>query len=171
MSETDAPAARALTVETRRATPHARFTLLFAVEALTSVGTNLLSIGIFFYTAHEFGWGLRQNFLLAAGQGVIYVVGALAAARLTARRRRQHAVLAAAYAMMGLIVWAAAVPGPRWAFVGVALAYTLFNGISWPILESLVSAGAPDARTLSRRVSAYNVVWAGVGAVTLAVVG
>src|SRR5687768_2499835 len=46
---------------------------VFAVEALTSVGSTLLGVGIFFYTQHRFAWGLRENFLLAATQGVAYV--------------------------------------------------------------------------------------------------
>jgi hypothetical protein len=50
------------------------------------------------------------------------------------------------------------------------LAYTALMAIGWPILESLVSTGV-DPRRLARRISAYNLVWAGTGAATIAVNG
>ncbi len=56
----------------------------YAAESLSSVGTSLLSVAIFFYTQHYFGWSMKQNFLLAAAQGVVYVVGSLAAAGVSA---------------------------------------------------------------------------------------
>ena len=49
----------------------------YAAECFSSVGTTLLSVGIFFYTEHFFGWTLRQNLLLAAAQGTAYVIGSL----------------------------------------------------------------------------------------------
>src|SRR3954454_10623370 len=53
--------------------------LVFCSEAVTSAGTTLLSIGLFFYTANVFGWNARHNFLLAAAQGIAYTTGALCA--------------------------------------------------------------------------------------------
>ena len=41
----------------------------YTVEFITCLGTNLLLLGVYFYTHARLGWTLKQNFLLAAGQG------------------------------------------------------------------------------------------------------
>jgi MFS family permease len=51
------------------------------------------------------------------------------------------------------------------------LAYTFIIGLCWPMIESLVATGVTDPHDLSRRMAAYNVVWAGTAALTLAVNG
>ena len=61
----------------------------YCIECLGSLTANFLQVGIFFYTHHEYGWGLMQNFLLATAQGVAYTAGALLAgkvAKLIGRR-------------------------------------------------------------------------------------
>ncbi len=55
---------------------------LYGILALASIGSNLLITAIFFFTATRFHWNLKQNFLLATGQGVFYIAGAMSAARL-----------------------------------------------------------------------------------------
>ena len=62
---------------------------VYFVQCLSSVGATLLMVGIFFYTEHHFGWGLKQNFLLACGQGAAYVVGSLQSRRVAARFGRR----------------------------------------------------------------------------------
>jgi hypothetical protein len=142
---------------------------VYLLEALASVGTNLLISGIYFYMTSRYGWGLLQNFLLASVQGVVYVVGALSAhairARLGTRRSLwlMYGVLAA-LSLFCLAVHSAA------AVTAILLAYTALSVITWPILEGLISHGL-DSYTLSRRISHYNLVWAGVGATALAVDG
>jgi hypothetical protein len=151
-----------------------RVALLYAVEAFGSVGGNLMQVGIFFYTNRRFGWGLRENFTLAAVQGVVYIAGALLAQGLTARLGPRRA-LAACYGGAGLAATAAlasgaAAPG----VVGAVLAYTAMMAVTWPILESLVSGGdvgGADPHSMARRISVYNVIWAGVGALVLAANG
>ena len=63
--------------------------VLYLVEALGSAGGTLLTIGIFFYTKDRFRWQMPQNFLLAAVQGAVYVVGALLAGKVSARLDRR----------------------------------------------------------------------------------
>jgi MFS family permease len=142
---------------------------LYAVEGLCSIGGNLMQVGIFFYTNRRFGWGLRENFTLAATQGVVYVVGALLANRLATRVAPRRA-LAGVCAVLTLIALTPLATDSPSAMVAAVLAYTATIGLCWPILESLVSTGV-DPHLMSRRISIYNVVWAGTGAATLAVNG
>jgi hypothetical protein len=143
--------------------------VLFTVEGLCSVGGNLLQVGIFFYTSRRFGWGLRENFTLATAQGVVYVVAALLAHRVASLVAPRRALAALYVALAAFAALPLAFPSPA-AAVAAVLAYTFTVGMCWPILESLVSTGL-DAHALSRRISVYNVVWAGTGALTLAVNG
>ena len=55
--------------------------------------------------------------------------------------------------------------------VGVVLVFGFCTAISWPILEGLIATGTNDAHILSRRISIYNIVWAGVGTLIIAVNG
>src|SRR3954469_6344914 len=78
---------------------------LFVIEGMCSIGGNLLQVGIFFYTNRRFGWGLRENFTLAASQGVVYVTGALLAHGITSRVP-PRTVLATLYAVLTAIALA-----------------------------------------------------------------
>lgn len=143
--------------------------LLYVVESLGSVGGNLMQVGIFFYTNRRFGWGLRENFTLAAVQGVVYIAGALLAQRLNTRFGPRR-VLAGFYAGAGLAGVAALAADSVVGVIGAVLAYTGMMAVTWPVLEAVVAAGA-DPHAMARRMSIYNVVWAGVGACVLAVNG
>jgi len=48
--------------------------------------------------------------------------------------------------------------------------YTMVISLTWPMLESLVATGL-SARELSRVLGAYNLVWAGIGALAVAING
>jgi MFS family permease len=143
--------------------------VLYTVEGLGSVGGNLMQVGIFFYTNRQFGWGLRENFTLAALQGVVYVIGALAAHSLSKRFRATRLAMSV-YAILGAIGLAPLFTTAPLALAGAVLAYTGLTGIAWPIIESLVALGV-DAKRLARRISHYNLVWSGTGAATIAVNG
>lgn len=143
--------------------------VLFAVEGLASLGGNLLQVGIFFYTNRRFGWGPRENLTLAAAQGVVYVVGALLANALATRLPPRRA-LTIVHLVLAAIALSTLLAGSPLGVVAAVLAYTGVMALNWPILESLVSTGlSPHA--LARRIAVYNVVWAGAGALTLAVNG
>src|SRR5207237_4971061 len=80
----------------------------YAIEALASAGGSVLTVGIFFYMKQRFGWGLRQNFQLAAVQGAVDTAGALRAGAVAARLPHRHAI-ALLNAAMSLATLAAAV--------------------------------------------------------------
>jgi hypothetical protein len=142
---------------------------IYAVETLSSIGQNLLVVGIFFYTQHRLGWGVIDNLLLATGQGLVYTAGALLAGRAARRlgRRRGLIWLFALMTLCSLGVLATR-DGPL--IIISLLIYTFLVAMSWPMVESLASSGL-DAHALSRRIGVYNLVWAGVGVLTIAVDG
>lgn len=143
---------------------------LLSVEALGSAGTNLLVSAIYFYTSNRFHWTLRQNFLLAAGQGIVYVIGALSAGKIVSRIDKRVA-LGLIYTTMALLSLVALSVGPLViAFTAIMLAYNCVSSMGWPILESLVSGDA-DAHSLSRRIAIYNIVWSTVAGLMLAIDG
>ncbi len=141
--------------------------VLYVVEGLGSIAGNFLQVGIFFYTKQHYGWGLRENFTLAAAQGAVYAVGALAAHRLAAAvgPRRMLALL---YATVALISLAPLIAKSQQALVAALLVYVAMMAVIWPILEGLVSVNVSDPKRLAQRVGVYNLVWSGTGAATLA---
>ena len=141
----------------------------YAVESLTSISTTLLTIGIFFFTEHYFRWGLRQNLLLAAGQGFAYVIGSLASQHLASKFGRRRALVGVLLvnAVLPLVAMKASSPA---IMVITLVVYMFFAAMVWPALESLVCSDA-DAHAMSHRVGVYNLVWSGTNAVTLAASG
>jgi MFS family permease len=142
---------------------------LFAQEIFGSVGGILMMMGIFFYMQSAFGWGAARNLRLSAAQGAVYVVGALSASAVAQRIGRRPLLRILNLMQAGLALTAFCFPTPT-VVVSVLLGYTLLLAASWPMVESLVSAGAnPDV--LSRRISKYNLIWSITGAATMAACG
>jgi MFS family permease len=147
----------------------------YLIEAMATVGGTLMSIGIFFYMKYRFGWRMPQNFLLAAGQGVVYVPGALLAGPLAAKWgncRTLGAVYSVLTVLTGgafLLAWKGGA-GSAGGVVAALLAYTFAIGISWPILEGLVASGGPPSG-IARRIGIYNIIWPAGGALAIAVEG
>jgi len=140
------------------------------LAAIASSGTSLMITGIYFYMANQYRWGLKQNFLLAAGQGAVYIVGALNSHRITQRLRPRNALAIVYTLMAACAIWAMVMRHfPMWVSA-LLLLYTIISVISWPILESQVTTGT-DSHTMSKRISTYNLVWAATGVFMLAVNG
>jgi len=142
---------------------------IYTLEALGSVGGNLLMFGIFFYMQKRFGWGAGKNLPLSSAQGAAYVIGALAANPLSRWIDRQKLLKMIHLAMAAVALAGAWVATPA-VIVALLLGYTMLSAVQWPLMESLVSRGA-DAEKLSRRISIYNLVWSGSGAITVATCG
>jgi hypothetical protein len=142
----------------------------YGCECLSSVGTTLLMVGIFFYTEHYLRWGLRQNFLLAAGQGFAYVFGSLAADRISRRLGSRRKSLIVIYAALVLLPLIAGRAHSGAGLVAALLSYTFLAASNWPLLESLVAAGA-DPRNMNRRIGLYNLLWSGTNVAAFAISG
>lgn len=143
--------------------------MLYSVEAVTGLASTMLIISIFFYTERTFRWSMRQNLLLASVEGFIYMLGSLAATFISNRFGRRNSLLLI-YALLAAITAIGIFhPTPK-IVTAVLVTYTLAISLTWPMLESLVSSGLPP-RQLSRVLGAYNLVWAGIGALAVAVNG
>ncbi len=146
-----------------------RLVAVLTADFLTSLGANMLTVGIFFYTSHRFGWTLKQNFLLAVGQGSIYILMALLASPISNRLGRR-ATLTSFFLLMSASAAAAIFVNSPAVIAGLLLAYVGMSAVCWPVLESLVCMGL-DATQLSRRVGQYNLVWSGAAPLIIAVSG
>jgi MFS family permease len=142
----------------------------YAAESLESIGTTLLSVSIFFWTAKHLGFSLKQNFLLAMGQGIVYTAGALLAERLAGRFGRRRALIGI-YVILVFVSLAAALAPRQELVIVLLLAYSFVAAANWPMLESLVSSDAPDAHALSKRVGVYNLMWSGSNTIAIALSG
>src|SRR3954467_14299231 len=143
--------------------------MLYGVEAVTGLASTMLIISIYFYTEKTFHWSMRQNLVLAAVEGLVYVVGSLAASALSTRFGRRNSLLVI-YAVLGAIAAIGIIRPTPTVVTTLLIVYTMVISLTWPMLESLVATGL-SARQLSRVLGAYNLVWAGIGACAVAVNG
>ena len=146
-----------------------RLLSLLIIEGIASIGATLLTVGIFFFTEDVFQWDLKRNFLLACGQGAVYVFGALGANRVAERFGRRRALIAISTAVAAVTCLPMIKPSAP-VVVAVLLSYNVLMGAYWPLMESVVASDA-DAHEMSRRLGAYNLVWAGTGALAVAANG
>jgi hypothetical protein len=144
-------------------------TSLAGVHLLTfinSLGTGVVTNGIFFITKQAYGFSALSNFTLGVLLGVTYIIGALAAGpvqRSLQRFMSTRAVLAGvmlALAVMCLLPVAAQRAGvtaswPAWVLVAI---YSPLSGMLWPIVESYMSGGRSGA-VLRRTIGIWNIIW------------
>jgi MFS family permease len=156
------------TPESNTTIPH-RAVPLYAAEGINSFATTLLTAALPFYTSHRFGWGARENFAVAALQGLFYMLGALLAKRISQRWGREKSLLALYAGMTTFAVVVAITASMTWAITTVLLiaVESSLMAASWPMIESLIS-GAGEPSALSRRLGWYNIVWAIIGALAVA---
>ena len=145
---------------------------LYAAEGVNSFATTLLTAALPFFTSHRFGWGARENFAVAALQGMFYMFGALLAKRISQRWGRERSLIALYAGMTTFAVAVGIVASMTWAIITVLLIAmeSSLMAASWPMIESLIS-GVGKPSQLSRRLGWYNIVWAIIGALAVAVSG
>src|SRR5262245_13247650 len=142
----------------------------YVAESFCSFGTTLLTVSIFFWTQKYFGWTLKENFSMAAGQGAVYTVGALLAEPIASRFGRRRGLIGIYLVLIAITATASVAPSVN-VVVPLLLAYSFVAGANWPMLESLVASGAPDGHVVSQRVALYNLVWSGSNSIIIAVSG
>jgi hypothetical protein len=152
----------------------ARPTPLWAVFVFTfinSVGTGLVTNGIFYLTQSGYGFSRTANLLLALALGATYILGAGAAGPVVrwlqrrSSRLSSRAVLACLMALMFLLCLLPAASAhlgvtgaaPVWIMVSL---YSPLTGVLWPMTESFLSGGR-SGRSLRSAVGAWNIVWSG----------
>src|SRR5690349_6182140 len=114
----------------------ARLLLIHSIEALVSIASNLLTIGIFFFMQFRFGWTLLQNFLLSAGLGAVYIVGALMAHGISTRLGRRRSLVCAYGVIIASTLVAGFFTGPIVCTI-VILIFAMTSATTWPVIENL----------------------------------
>ncbi|MBC7771220.1 MAG: hypothetical protein H7210_01865 [Pyrinomonadaceae bacterium] len=159
------------------AAPSCDKTPLLAILVFTfanSIGTGLVTSGIYFITKAAYGFSEIQNLFLAVGLGLVYIVGAQAAGpTLRALRRRfpgfsarkflaSIMLLMAALCCIPPLLQLSGVPAQgTLGFIGIAclvLLYSPLSGALWPMVESYISGGRQD-KELRSAIGTWNVVW------------
>ncbi len=186
-----------------RPLPHTVPTPLWAVLAFTflnSIGSAVISQGIFFIAREAYGFGPAERFGLGLVYGLTYIPGALFIGPLLRRLRQSgslspRAVLGVVMVLMALICWlpwlaeamqqvprvggvaggggtgAAGAPGrPAWSLWVVIALYSPLSGAMWPMVEAFLAGGRSDHQ-LRSATGKFNVCWAGALVVSLPAIG
>ena len=138
---------------------------LAAVLAVTFAGSlsgGVFWAAIFFVTARHYGFSAARNLVLAAVMGAVYAVAAAGAGRLVRRLSAlssPRALLAAALATWTVAAMAPlAAPQTEAAIWGGALLGAVASAVTWPIVESYLSAGRHGAE-MRAAIGWFNVTW------------
>ena len=146
---------------------HAQLKLgLFVLEGLNALASAYYFNYLFFYMADHFGFGNRNNLLITALYGFIYMFSAWYAGRI-ARKHGYFRMLRVGFAGMGLaMVLGGLIPrgfgysptAEAMEFVVLVL-WTISMCFTWPTMQALASRGQ-SPEELPRTAGIYNIVWA-----------
>jgi MFS family permease len=136
----------------------------FVLAWLNIYATAYYGNYIFFLMKQEFGFGNRENLLMAAVNGGIYIFFAWFAGRF-AQKRGYYLALKLGFSIMILALLAGAQAASVLAHYGVMMMWTIGMCFTWPTLEALVSEGE-NRKGLTMMLGIYNVVWASGAAVS-----
>ncbi|MFO0856431.1 MAG: hypothetical protein U0640_03630 [Phycisphaerales bacterium] len=150
------------------------FSSVLAFSFINSVGTGIVTSGIFFLTKSGYGFSDGANFVLGVLLGVTYIAGAMVAGWGT-RFLRDRFGFSSRAILGGLMVVCAllcTIPylairmqsggehGTKsaWPIWLIVATYSPLTGVLWPMVESYLSGGK-SGDTLRRAVGTWNVVW------------
>jgi hypothetical protein len=145
---------------------------LSAVLAVTFAGSlsgGVFWASIFFVTAEHYGFSPTGNLVLAAVMGAVYAATAAAAGRLVRRvaSSSPRAVLMAALASWTIAaLMPLAAPHAEAAIWAGALLGAAASAVTWPIVESYLSAGRHGAE-MRAAIGLFNITWTPATALAL----
>lgn len=161
--------------------PRPTLSPLWAIMAFSfanSVGSGIVTSGIYFITKHGYGFSRSDNYSLGLVLGATYIIGAFGAGPAMARLRRSGIaarkvllaimLLMAALCAMPRLVLAfshttpdadgSVTPSATWPMWLIVCLYSPLTGILWPIVESYVSGGR-SGENLRATMGRWNVCW------------
>jgi hypothetical protein len=171
--------------------------IILALSFISSLGTGIVTTGIYFIAENAYGFTKGQNYALALANGIMYIAGAAAAGRLlrwlrgrgVSTRAALAAVLLLLAALCGIPLLAGAGGGagvtegaegmagtfgpagashaPIWLLV---ILYSPLTGILWPVIESYLSGGRSGTR-LRSALGRFNITWASALVIGLILIG
>jgi len=134
----------------------------FILEGLNSFASVYYQFYLYFFMQMAFGFGNKANLVLAAANGMIYMLGSFFAGRF-AQRFGYFRSLKLGLAVMILGLCAGIRADSSGGQIAVMAVIVLGMCFTWPPLEALISENEPPAG-VQTMVGIYNVVWAGTGA-------
>ncbi len=165
---------------------------VLAFTFLNSLGTGLVTNGIFFLTTNYYKFTQAENYLVGVTMGFTYILGASTAGRTVKKAKATfpslstRGILVILMVLMGAITLVPALATnisestggaaalevaarpSAWPIWLVIITYIPLTGILWPLTESYLSGGKSGA-ALRRGTGIFNVVWS--GSVLLAIFG
>lgn len=118
---------------------------------------------LFFFMRQEFGFGNRENLILAAVNGFFYVIASWYGGKF-AQKHGYFLSLKIGFVMLAVSLGVGAMLDSVVAQVIILVAWTLGTCFTWPSLEALVSENE-DRPGLARMIGIYNLTWASGAAV------
>jgi MFS family permease len=136
---------------------------VFLLEALNSLGTSFYFNYLFFFLKNQYAFTNRENLLVGALAGFIYVPCALLAGKVGQKHGYLTALKLGLSVMFVALVtgfFVTSVPG----VIALMCVWTVGMCFTWPNLEALACDKQP-AEQLPSVIGVYNVVWSGASAV------
>ena len=141
----------------------------YSLEALTSFAATFYLNYIFFLTHRSFQFSDRDNLLLTALHGGVYVVSSWLGGKFI-QRVGCFTALKLGFAGMAVgLTLGLVIPGVTGVLIAL-VAWTVPLCLIWPALETLATEGEDFAGT-ARAVGIYNVVWSAANAVAFCMGG
>lgn len=144
------------------------------IEALTSVSVNLLLNGVAFLMTSRYGFTVKQNLWLMMTLAAAYAIGALAAGNIARRFSKPATLLGMQFVMLALLIPLAlaglGMIGSIWLFIPLLVAAMMVSTLTWPMIESILTENC-DPRTMSRRITMYNLSWSVTSVIVIAAYG
>ena len=144
---------------------------MLAFTFVNSLGTGVVTNGIFFLTRQAYGFGDAANYTLGIVFAAMYIAGAVAVGPLLTRLAARtdaishRAILIALMLVLGsacLLPWGVHDPeGGRsaWSIWVLAVIYGPLTGSLWPVVEAYLS-GERRGGVLRSATGWFNIVWA-----------
>lgn len=139
------------------------------VTFVSSIGTGVVTNGVFFLTKSGFAFTDLANYWLALVLGVTYILAArfshAAVEFLQRRGLSTRAVLAWTLTLMGLLGTLPLVatllgPSGSWLLWLMVAVYSPLSGVLWPVVESFLSGGR-QGEPLRKAAGIWNATWSG----------
>ncbi len=170
---TSPPITKASPPETRTAGAPTALPAVYSFTFCNSLSAGLVTSGIYVITAEGFGFSALQNFTLGVILGVMYIVGALSAQRMTEALRRVlpglngRAILVSIMLALGALttlpafaygLWKPDTSPGTWPIWVMITLYSPITGVLWPMVESFLSGGRRGGQ-LRGAIGLWNVIW------------
>lgn len=142
---------------------------MLAITFVSSIGTGVVTNGVFFLTKSGFGFSDLDNYWLALALGVTYILAArfshAAVEFLNRRGLSTRGVMVWTLSLMGalsVLPYFATRLGPSgsWLVWAMVVLYSPLTGVLWPVVESFLS-GARQGEELRKAAGIWNATWSG----------